>query len=582
MVDEQTGTFNLRSESMSARRRRMRKHVLSDLFLIALIAFHAGCAPETAPDATEAGDGPPNILLIVADDLGYSDIGAFGGEIATPTLDRLAEEGIRLSGFRVLPSCSPTRSVLLSGLDNHQAGLGTMGEFKTPEMEGYPGYAGYLNFEVAALPEVLQANGYRTYMAGKWHLGFEEETSPHARGFDETFILVPGGGSHWNDRRPLSPPQPMVYRRNGQPVDELPADFYSTTYYTDVLLEWIEAGRDEDQPFFAYLSYTAPHDPLHAPREFIDKYAGVYDEGWDVLRERRLQALKDLGIVPAGAQAFPRLPNVEAWADMSPEARQETARDMEVYAAMVDYMDGQIQRVFDYLKETGEYDNTLIIFFSDNGANGAYPTAYPGWTEEWAASFDNSLENRGLPNSFIEMGPGWAQASASPSRMFKGFTAEGGIRSPLIAKVPGRQANAGAMNHSFVHVRDLLPTILDLAGIVAPSQIKGRDVRAPQGQSVLDLLNGDVEAPYAGANQVGYELFGLKAFFDGNWKILWMPSPFGSGEWELYNLAEDPAELNNLAGDHPERLESMIQMWEQYKEENTVLDISSLDLGDVM
>jgi arylsulfatase len=523
----------------------------------------------------------PNVLLIVADDLGYSDIGAFGGEVDTPTLDALATEGVRLSNFHVLPSCSPTRSVLLSGVDNHQAGLGTMGEFKNPEMEGYPGYAGYLNFEVAALPEVLRANGYRTYMAGKWHLGFEEETSPHARGFDETFILVPGGGSHWSDRRPLSPPQPMIYRRNGQPVEELPEDFYSTTHYTDMLLAWLQADRAEDRPFFAYLSYTAPHDPLHAPRDFIDKYRGAYDEGWDVLRRRRLQALVDLGIIPEGSEPFPRLPNVEAWDQLSPESRQEAARDMEVYAAMVDYMDAQIQRVFDYLKEIGEYDNTLVIFFSDNGANGAYPTLYPGWTDEYAGSFDNSLENRGLPNSFIEMGPGWAQASMSPSRMFKGFPAEGGIRSPFIAKLPGLQVNSGAINHSFFHVRDIMPTILDLAGVEPPSQLDDREVRALQGQSVLELLDGSVEAPYVGAAQVGYELFGLKAFFDGDWKILWMPPPFGSGEWELYNLAADPAEMNDLASEQPERLESMIEMWERYKQENTVLDISSLDLSEV-
>ncbi len=547
-----------------------------------LIAFQAACAPESSPEGTQTQDDRPNVLLIVADDMGYSDIGSFGGEISTPTLDALAEEGVRLTNFHVLPSCSPTRSVLLSGVDNHQAGLGTMGEFKTPEMEDYPGYAGYLNFEVAALPEVLRANGYKTYMAGKWHLGFEEETSPHARGFDETFILVPGGGSHWSDQRPLSPPQPMVYRRNGEIVKELPDDFYSTTYYTDMLLEWLQADQANDRPFFAYLSYTAPHDPLHAPAEFIDKYRGAYGEGWDVLRDRRLQALKDRGIVPKDAESYPRLPGVEGWDEMSPESREEAARDMEVYAAMVDYMDGQIKRVFDYLKEIGEYDNTLVVFFSDNGANGAHPTAYPGWTEEWATSFDNSLENRGLPNSFIEMGPGWAQASMAPSRMFKGFTAEGGIRSPFIAKMPGPQANAASVNHSFFHVRDVMPTILDLAGIGAPSQIDGREVRELQGQSVLDLLDGSAEAPYAGAGRVGYELFGLKAFFDGDWKILWMPSPFGSGEWELYDLSEDPAELNNLAADHPEQLESMIEMWERFKEENTVLDIASLDLSEAM
>jgi arylsulfatase len=548
--------------------------------ILTLVLLSCKQKPEPSGESVSFKSTRPNILLIVADDMGYSDIGSFGGEIATPTLDNLAQEGLRLTNFHVLPSCSPTRSVLFSGTDNHVAGLGTMGEFKTPEMEGHPGYAGYLNFEVAALPEVLKAEGYHTYMAGKWHLGYEEETSPHARGFEETFILLPGGGSHWSDRKPLSPTEPMIYRSNGKVVDSLPEDFYSTKYYTDVLLQWIKQNHKDGKPFFAYLAYTAPHDPLHAPKEYIDKYKGMYDKGWDVLREERLQALKDLGIVPKEAKPFPRLPWVKAWDKMSPEERQEAARDMEVYAAMVDYIDEQVKRVFDYLKEIDEYDNTMIIFFSDNGANGALKTAYPGQTDEYLNSFDNSLENRGLINSYIEMGPGWAQASMSPSRMFKGFTAEGGIKTPLLVKIPGKMTSAGTMNHSFFHVRDIMPTILEMAGIEHSETINGRKVRPMQGRSVLDLLEGKVNSPYKKANQVGYELFGLKAYFVGDWKILWMPHPFGKGEWELFNLKDDPAEMNDLSKEYPEKLKEMVSLWEQYKKDNKVLDIS-LDLSGV-
>ncbi len=550
--------------------------VLSAAFVTALVMVVSSCGeapPTAAPPA-----GRPNVLLIVADDLGYSDIGPFGGEIATPTLDRMAQEGLRLSNFHVLPSCSPTRSVLMSGTDNHVAGMGTMGEVLTPEMEGRPGYEGYLNFQVAALPEVMRAGGYRTYMSGKWHLGYEEETSPFARGFEETFMLVPGGGSHWNDLKPLSPPQTMMYRRNGQVVEELPEDFYSTKYYTDRMLQFIEQSQGDDRPFFAYLSYTAPHDPLHAPEEYIDKYRGRFDQGWDVLREERLRALKDLGIVPEDAVAFPRLESVTAWEEMSEEERQLAARDMEVYAAMIDYMDEQIQRVFDYLKEIGEYDNTMIIFFSDNGANGHPQTAYPGQTEEHMSSFDNSLENRGLRNSFIDPGPGWSQASMSPSRMFKAFTAEGGIRVPFLVKLPGEMPNAGTMNHSFFHVRDIMPTILDIAGIEHPREIDGRQIVPMQGSSVLDLFAGNIDATSAEVGRVGYELFGLKAFFDGDWKILWMPPPFGPGEWELFDLRQDPAELNDLSAEYPDRLAEMIALWEQYKEANGVLDVT-FDLG---
>ena len=544
---------------------------------VALILVVSGCQqPQETAEGPETATRP-NVLLIVADDLGYSDIGSFGGEIETPALDRLAEEGLRVSNFHVLPSCSPTRSVLLSGTDNHVAGIGTMGEMITPEMEGHPGYEGYLNFQVAALPEVLSAGGYHTYMAGKWHLGLEEDTIPSARGFEETFILAPGGGSHWNDRKPVSPPETMIYRRNGEPVEELPEDFYSTKYYTDIMLEWIEQNNGDGKPFFAYLAYTAPHDPLHAPKEYIEKYKGKYDQGWDVLREERLQRLTELGIISEDAQPFPRLPSVEAWEEMSIKERDEAARDMEVYAAMVDYMDEQIERVFDYLKAIDEYDKTMVIFFSDNGANGHPRTAYPGQTDEYLSSFDNSLQNRGLKNSYIDTGPGWAQASMAPSRMFKAFTAEGGIRAPFIVKLPESVSNAGTMNHSFFHVRDIMPTILDIAGISHTQEIDGRQVVPMQGRSVLDLFEGKVETPYAEASQVGYELFGMKAFFDGDWKILWMPSPFGPGEWQLFNLRDDPGEMKDLGDQFPDRLAEMIARWEQYKESNGVLDVS-LDL----
>ena len=353
----------------------------------------------------------------------------------------------------------------------------------------------------------------------------------------------------------------------------MPDDFYSTRFYTDRILEWIEHDRADEQPFFAYLSYTAPHDPLHAPQAYVGKYKGKYDQGWDALRQERLRSLKTLGIVPDEAVAFPRLPTVEAWDEMSPEERQKAARDMEVYAAMVDYMDEQIERVFDYLKEIGEYDNTMIVFMSDNGANGSLPTAYPGQTDEYLASFDNSLDNRGLPNSYIEMGPGWAQASMSPSRMFKAYPTEGGIRAPLLVKVAGKPREPGAMNDSFVHVRDIMPTLLDVAGVAAPEAVGGRAVLPMQGKSVLALFRGQSQTAYPGADRVGYELFSFKAFIDGNWKIVWMPKPLGTGDWELFDVSRDPAELHDLSAEEPGRLEEMVALWNQYKKDNGVLDI---------
>ncbi|AXI45505.1 arylsulfatase [Sulfitobacter sp. SK012] len=526
--------------------------------------------------ASHAQETRPNVLLIVADDMGFSDIGPFGGEISTPALDALAKEGLRLTNFHALASCSPSRSVLLSGMDNHRAGLGTMSEMMSPETKRLPGYEGYLNHRVAALPEVLQANGYKTYMVGKWHLGEEEKELPDARGFDDTFVLIEGGGSHWADEKWVTPTVPMNYSRNGDEVESLPDDFYSTKNYTDELIAWLERDQENDQPFFAYLSYTAPHDPLHAPDDYIAKYNDVYDGGWDVLRETRLQKLKELGIVDENAEPFPRLSNVAAWTEMSAEDQALAARDMEVYAAMVDYMDEQIKRVFDELKESGKYENTIILFMSDNGANGSSLEDYPGQTLEYIETFDNSLENRGLQNSLIDMGPGWAQASMTPSRMFKGFTAEGGIRSPLLVKMPGKMPTADGINGSFLHIRDIMPTILEATGIEQPKdQFQGRSVQPIQGTSVLPLLMGQEPETSAKNSDVGYELFGMKAYFDGDWKALWMPAPFGTAEWELYNLQNDPAELNDLSKEHPQKLEELVARWEQYSIENGVVDLSS-------
>ncbi|MEP4768182.1 MAG: arylsulfatase [Roseibium sp.] len=528
------------------------------------------------PTASIAGGSPPNVLLIVADDMGYTDIGPFGGEISTPALDTLASEGLSFTNFHVLASCSPSRSVLLSGMDNHRAGLGTMHEMMTEEIEGQPGYEGFLNHRVAALPEVLNVNGYSTYMVGKWHLGEEPEDLPSARGFDDTFILVEGGGSHWADQKWVTPTVPMHYSRNGKVVESLPEDFYSTKNYTDELVQWIKRDKDSKKPFFAYVAYTAPHDPLHAPAEYIAKYNGKYDSGWDALRNDRLTKLREMGIVANDAAPFPRLPSVPSWSEMSPEEQALAARDMEVYAAMVDYMDEQIQRIIDTLKQTGRYENTLIIFMSDNGANGSKLEDYPGQTDEYISSFDNSPENRGLPNSLIDMGPGWAQASMTPSRMYKGFAAEGGVRSPLVVKLPSNMDGAQGKNGAFLHIRDIMPTILEAAQLDLPGEVfHGRPVQPIQGASVMPVLLGKEIDTTTSNKLVGYELFGMKAFFDGRWKALWMPEPAGSGEWELYDLQNDPGELADLANEMPEKRDELIARWMKYSRDNGVLEISS-------
>ena len=390
------------------------------LFISCLIILLITISCNSKKEETESIKQKPNILLLVADDMGLSDIGPFGSEIQTPALNKLGEQGILLSNFHVLPTCSPSRSVLLSGTDNHIAGLGAMGEMTTPEQQENPGYEGHLNKTVAALPELLFNAGYHTYMVGKWHLGEEEGFKPSDRGFEQTFVLLNGGGSHWPDQQPVSPTEPMTYARNGKEIATLPEDFYSTKNYTQHLLEWLETDKADNKPFFAYVAYTAPHDPLHAPQEYIDKYKGTYDQGFDVLRIERYNRLKELGIISKNAKQFPL--NGLKWEDLSEEEQRITSREMEVYAAMIDYMDNQISKIFKWLEETDKMDNTMIVFISDNGANGHTFSAYPGQTEEFMNSFDNSLDNIGHPNSLTDTGPNWASASMSPFRLFKGFT----------------------------------------------------------------------------------------------------------------------------------------------------------------
>ncbi|HNP24333.1 MAG TPA: arylsulfatase [Panacibacter sp.] len=536
-------------------------------------ATFASCDQPKKADAETTNEKKPNVLIIVADDLGYSDIGPFGGNIQTPIINDLAKQGMLFSNFHVLPTCSPTRSALLSGNDNHVAGLGIMGEMDYPALHHLqlPGYSAELSEQVVTIPEVLRTNGYHTYMTGKWHLGEGPGHDPFDRGFEQTFILGTGGGSHFNDRKALSLLQHMEYTRNGKIVDP-PQDFYSSRNYTDSMLQFIDRNKTDGKPFMAFLSFTAVHDPLHAPKEYIDKYKGKFDMGWDSLWTLRLKNLQALGIVSKDAANFIKNPAIPKWDKLSQHDKEDFARDMEVYAAMLDYMDMSIGRVFDYLKQNGMYDNTMIIFMSDNGANGAMATAYPGNADgKYLGSFNNKMENRGLQNSYIEMGPGWAQASSSPFRMFKGFAAEGGIKAPLIVKMPGQMKDAGQWNKNFFHVTDIMPTILDITGSTYPKQNKGKDIHPLIGKSMLPVLKGDSTAIHNN-DGMGWELFEMKAYIKGNWKILRLPQPFGSGQWQLFDLEKDPGETTDLSAKYPDVKSSLIQSWETYAKQNDVYD----------
>ena len=540
---------------------------------ILLFAIYICSCNNQAPEKKEERILPkPNVLIIVADDLGFSDIQPFGGNIATPVLNKLSEASLKFSAFHVLPTCSPTRSSLLTGNDNHVAGLGIMSEMDYPQLQGQhlPGYSGALSEQVVTIPEVLRTVGYHTYMTGKWHLGEDKGQNPHDRGFEETFILGTGGGSQFNDKKSLAPPQQMIYSRNGFVV-EPPVDFYSTRDYTDSMIQFIDRNKSDKRPFFAFQSYTAVHDPLHAPAEYIEKYKGKFDMGWDSLAQLRLSNLKAIGIVSETVANYFN-PGIPKWNSLSKEHKEELARDMEVYAAMLEYMDMSIGRIIDYLKKEGLYDNTMIIFMSDNGANGAVATTYPGNEDgKYLGSFNNHMENRGLKGSFVEMGPGWAQASSLPFRFFKSFVTEGGIKAPLMIKAPGKMKNEGQWNKNFCHVTDLMPTILELAGAEYPTEYKGKKIHPFIGKSLMSVLNGDTIATHQ-TDGMGYELFEMKAYIKGNYKLLRLPQPFGTGQWQLFDLSKDPSESKDISAKFPQIKEELIAAWSKYAVENSVYD----------
>ena len=536
---------------------------------IVFVVFAIGCGGTGSLPSSEGGatlDERLNILLIVADDLGYSDIGLFGGEIETPNLDTLAADGLTFTTFYVLPTCSPTRSALLTGTDNHTSGLGAMAESLTSNQIGEAGYEGYLNEHVVTVASLLRDADYHTYMAGKWHLGHEPDQGPAARGFENSFTLLDGGGSHWSDRRGLTPPSsPMSYRDDGVAVDTLPPDFFSSEFYTDRMIEYIDAGRDDGRPFFAYLAYTAPHDPLHAPEAWLEKYRGRYDAGYDEIREQRRARMVALDLIPESAQPFPRLPTVLAWEELPPEVQAVEAREMEVYAAMVDNLDHHIGRILDHLRQIGELDNTLVLFFSDNGANGLEMRNYPAQTDEYVSSFDNSLENIGREGSFSAQGPAWAQVSMVPFRLFKATAAEGGIRAPFIAAGPG--IDAGGRSTALAFVADIAPTLLELAGVEHPDSYDGREVAPLIGRSMLPLLRASTTMLHGTDTSFGWELHGQKALLTNRWKATNLPPPFGTAEWELFDLSADPGETRDLSDTEAERLQAMIEAYQGYADE---------------
>lgn len=550
-------------------------HAAAGLLALTALSALIGCNPEPV---NEEPDVAPNILLIVADDLGYSDLGSFGSEIRTPSLDALAEQGMKLTNFHTAPTCGPTRAMLMTGIDPHPVGMAANAAAvrRVEALQGRRGYDGRLNDDAVTVATLLSDAGYQTYMAGKWDLGYVEGSRPIDRGFQRSFVLAAGGGSHFSDARGTHALQKETnYIEDEVKIESLPDDFYSSRFYTEQILKYIESG-DSEKPFFAYMAYTAPHWPLQVPDDWIDKYRGQYDEGWQVLSNRRLLKQLELNLIDRIPDYLPAR-GVPEWNTLPVDERSVRAREMEIYAAMVEYMDWQIGQLLERVRALPSDRPTLVIFLSDNGPEGNAIDRI-GNTGQWVAdTFNNDFENMGRRDSLLWTGPGWAQASAQPHRLYKSFVAEGGIRTPAIISYIGSDA-VRPTSDALVVATDIPATILDAAGVMHPgTQYSGRDILPIEGRSVLPVLTGSADSIHFGEAR-GWELYGNRALVKDQWKALLIWPPAGNGEWQLFDIVSDPFERINLADKYPDKLDELVLDWHEYAEDKGIY-LFELDNG---
>ncbi len=534
----------------------------------ASISILAPAFAETIPSSVAPVEqAPPNILLILFDDVGFMGIEPYGSDARTPRIAELARRGVTLSRYYSSPFCAPTRAMLMTGMDSHQVGMGTLVETVTDEMRAYPGYSMKWSAEQKTIGTLLSQAGYQTYVTGKWGIGEIGANLPHKYGFDRSYVLDATGGSNY-DAKPYLPGSHAVdWFEDGKPIT-LPEDFYSSRSLVDKMIEYVDGG-DPEQPFFAYLSLQAAHMPIQAPVEFVDRYKGKFDKGWDVMREEQLKRAIDLGLVPPTTK-LPRPPKTHrAWNDLSAEEQRISAREMEVNAGMMEAADHHIGRLLDHLKAKGQLDNTIVIVASDNGAESGQ-TSIPGPANlvldavKMLEGFDTSYENLGQRKSLTAVGPEWAAVLSAPFDLYKFYGSEGGLRVPMVIAGPGIEP--AGIEPAPVHVADLVPTMLDAAGVAyEPSSFYGR--------SAMPMLSGQSETTYADDESFAIEVSGNAALYRGSWKITRNTPPLGDAQWRLYDLSVDPGETTDLSSARPELFQEMLQEYAAYADNVGVFDV---------
>ena len=513
----------------------------------------------------------PNILLIVADDLGYADLGVYGGDIKTPAIDTLASEGILFTQFHTAPLCSPTRAMLLTGNNNHVAGVANQ---HSDGIAGVPvtGYDAGLSERVIPFPRLLQDAGYDTYIAGKWHLGSDEGHRPRQAGFSRSLVMAQGGGSHFDSRSYF--PGEATYIADGE-ITARPNNEFSTKLFTDTLIEFIEKDRQNGKPFFAYAAYTAPHWPLQVPDDYLNLYRGAYDQGYDILREQRMDSLKEAGIVPLDSKLPPRNEEVKPWTDLNIEQKKRESRKMELYAAMIDNLDDHIGRLFTYLKDKQLYENTLIVFMSDNGAAGEdfyNGILYDRFMEHTRATFDNAYHKMGTADSFVSYGPQWAEAGSAPFKKYKSYTHQGGMVAPMI--IAGHSvAPRNVIDATYATVMDLAPTFIEIANTTYPED---NSVMPMLGESMSNFLSGESESIHDDQYVTILSHRGRAFLRKDKWKIVTTFGPFDEENFELYDVVSDPGETTNLAAAEPEIYAELIGIWRNKRREGGIILPSDL------
>jgi arylsulfatase/uncharacterized sulfatase len=542
--------------------------MMRDVFrkgLAAAILSLASLLPASAQQQAPTAARRPNIIVILVDDAAFMDFGVYGGEARTPNIDRLAASGAMMTNYHTSPLCSPSRAMLLTGMDSHRTGLSTIEEVLPPELKGKPGYTLSLEPGVLTIADRLKLVGYRTLMSGKWHLGHGDGDLPNHHGFDRSLALDASGADNWAARAYMPYYKDAPWFEDGAPA-KLPDEFYSSELLVDRLIKYIDEG-ERSSPYFGYLAFQAVHIPVQAPKAFSDNYAGRFDSGWEATRRARWDRAVASGIVPADAP-FATLPaDARTWLSLGADERAKYARAMEVYSGMIEAMDHHVGRLMDHIASRGELDNTIFVITSDNGPEPSDPVHEP-WMDIWMGlnGYSWNLEDMGERGSLGFIGPEWASAISAPGSLYKFYASDGGLRVPMIIAGPG--VEAGQRHGGLTFVTDVAPTLLELAGAGTATPEGARPIT---GRSLLPMLAGQVDRVYGPTDTVGVEVSGNSALFRDNWKIVRNIPPVGDGKWRLYDHAKDPAEVNDLAATMPDLFEAMLADYETYAARSGVL-----------